>query len=59
MTGLSEVYDDKGCVIWLRAEQRWVFGNAVWSRSALVMIIEGRTAEVMQRVDQLRIGSYA
>ena len=59
VTALSEVYDDRGSVIWLTSPQKcWPLSSFDFY-SAVELIRTGRAAEVMQRVDQLRSGAYS
>lgn len=59
VTGLSEVYDDRGVAIWLRSEQVWNLSGVNWRMSALSAVANGHADLVMQKVDQLQSGAFS
>jgi hypothetical protein len=58
VAGLAEVYNDEGACIWLMADQVWPHPvGGTFHSSALAMIREGRSVEVMERVNALASGA--
>jgi hypothetical protein len=57
---LTEVYDDHGAIIWLTANQVWPHPNGgTYHASPLSILREGRSEEVMQRIDVMRSGNFS
>lgn len=60
VTTLGEVYDDKGCAIWLRSKQfdRNEALSPPFEHSALDLYVLDRAQEVADRIDELASGSF-
>jgi hypothetical protein len=57
---LHDVYDEDGVLTWLTSSQIWPHPNGgTYHASAMFLLKEGRSAEVMQRVEQLQTGAFA
>jgi hypothetical protein len=56
---LREVYDERGALIWLTSSQVWPHPNGgTYHASAMFILKEGRSEEVMQKIEQLQSGAY-